>query len=287
MSKAKACRLNVQYFDPNVLCDQAATVYLNGKRGTGKTKLIADLLAYLRFCATCIVICPTVEASKTYAQHVPELFIYRKWAPEIVDKIVEAQMALGDDVAKYPCVIIFDDCLFDPKFAKHVSTRNLYMNGRHANITVICAGQYMMDLPPAIRTNTDYVFMLTENCVSNQRRLYTNFGGVFDTFKDFRECFTQIAVDYNAMVINNKCLSSKVQDCVFYYKATLGLRFRVGHKALWQYANNKNSKDDDWGKEELVPFENAQRPSLVVRHGPKPGGGRDDEGSSPRSVADF
>lgn len=269
--------LLVKYFDPKVM-GNGVTVYLNGKRGTGKTKLIVDILAYMRHCSHCVVICPTAEATKTYAKHVPSLFIYRQWTPEIVDKIVEAQLALGDEVDKYPCVLIFDDCLFDPKFAKHVSTRNLYMNGRHANITVICAGQYMMDLPPAIRTNTDYVFMLAENSRANRERLYKNFGGIFDNFKAFDECLKQTTEDFHAMVIDNKSLSNNVSDVVYYYKATMGLKFRVGHPSLWEYAKghtaDEDADDDRQQLHELVPFENVQsnRPSLVVQHGPKPGG---------------
>lgn len=128
----------------------------------------------------------------------------------------------------------------------------------------------MMDLPPAIRTNTDYVFMLTENSRNNREKLYKNFGGVFDNFKDFDECFKQVTENYNAMVIDNKSLSNSVQDIVFYYKATLDLRFRVGHPSLWEYANEKTADLEEEGPglrrrrtDELVPFQD-RRPTLVV-----------------------
>ena len=45
--------LVVKYFDPTVM-GHGVTVYLNGKRGTGKTKLIVDILAYMRHCSHCV-----------------------------------------------------------------------------------------------------------------------------------------------------------------------------------------------------------------------------------------
>ena len=74
------------------------------------------------------------------------------------------------------------------------------------------------------------------------------------------------------MVIDNKSLSNDVSDVVYYYKATMGLKFRVGHPSLWEYAEGHTDDDPDDDRGELVPFENVQknRPSLVVQHGPKP-----------------
>lgn len=257
--------LVLRHFEPGNM-PFGSTIYVNGKRGTGKTKLIIDLLAFFRNCSHCVVFCPTLEAEKTYAQHVPKLFIFKQWTREAVERIYQAQIALGESVTDYPCVIVFDDCLFDPSFSKDISTRNLYMNGRHANITVITAGQYMMDLPPAIRTNTDYIFMLAENGRSNREKLYKNFGGIFDKFSDFNDCLQQSTVDYCAMVINNKELSNDVAKVVSYYKATLGLRFRMGHPSVWEYAQEKQ---DDEHREALPPPMQTDMPALTVVHGPR------------------
>lgn len=255
--------LVLKHFEPGSV-PFGSTIYVNGKRGTGKTKLIIDLLAFFRHCSHAVVFCPTLEAEETYAQYVPKPFIYKKWSGEAVTRIYEAQIKLGKQVKDYPLVIVFDDCLFDPKFARDLSTRTLYMNGRHANITVITAGQYMMDLPPAIRANTDYVFMLAENGRANRERLYKNFGGIFDKFGDFNDCLQQSTENYCAMVIDNKQLSHDVADVVSYYKAKLGLKFRVGHPSVWEFAQQVGHGR---GEEEVPPPMGKERPSLVVQHG--------------------
>jgi hypothetical protein len=228
--------LVVPCFEPAKMIP-GSTCFMIGKRGTGKTKLIVDLMAYFRHVSYCVVICPTIEAEATYAKHVPAAFIHRNWSPKIVDDMLAAQLALGKGVAECPALLIFDDCLFDPKFAKDISTRNLYMNGRHANITVICAGQYMLDLPPAIRTNTDYVFVLADNNKTNREKIYKNFGGVFRTFNSFNEVMMQCTTDYHCLVLDNKTTSNALAECVAHYCATLDLVFKVGSDALWEYTS--------------------------------------------------
>lgn len=257
--------LLVDYFDPRRIA-RGSTTFLIGKRGTGKTKLIVDIMAFFRHCSYAVVVCPTVEASNTYASHVPDAFIYKKWKPEIVDNIMAAQQKLsGRALELCPCLLVFDDCLFDPKFAKHVSTRNLYMNGRHANITVLCAGQYMLDLPPAIRTNTDYVFVLADNNRINREKVYRNFGGVFPTFKEFDEVMRQCTADFNCLVLDNKTASNKIGECVAYYKATLGLRYKVGSRELWKYAEQLA----DYAAENVVPPDNTDSSGPhIMRHQP-------------------
>ena len=38
--------------------------------------------------------------------------------------------------------------------------RGIFMNGRHWRITFMLTMQYCMDLPPDLRTNIDFVFIL-------------------------------------------------------------------------------------------------------------------------------
>lgn len=258
--------LVVPYFDPRRIA-RGSTTFLIGKRGTGKTKLIVDIMAFFRHCSYAVVICPTIEASNTYAQHIPEAFIYKNWKPSIVDNVMAAQQKLdSEELEQCPCLLVFDDCLFDPKFAKHISTRNLYMNGRHANITVICAGQYMMDLPPAIRTNTDFVFVLADNNRVNREKVYRNFGGVFPAFKAFDEVMRQCTGDFNCLVLDNKTASNNIEECVAYYKATLNLRYKVGSKDLWTYAEQLS----DYAAENVIaPDPDSNAPHIIKRQPPR------------------
>ena len=57
------------------------------------------------------------------------------------------------------------------------------MNGRHWHILFIITMQYPLGIPPNLRTNIDYVFILRENIVSNRKRIYDNYAGMFPTLK--------------------------------------------------------------------------------------------------------
>ena len=55
--------------------------------------------------------------------------------------------------------------------------REIFMNGRHRHVTLVIAVQYVMDMPPDLRTQVDYVFALRENVIKNRERLYRQFFG--------------------------------------------------------------------------------------------------------------
>jgi hypothetical protein len=40
--------------------------------------------------------------------------------------------------------------------------------------------------------------------------------------------------NYECLVLDNTVKSNKIQDCVFWYKATVRKNFRVGSPQLWQ-----------------------------------------------------
>ena len=44
-----------------------------------------------------------------------------------------------------------------------------------------------MGIPPVLRSNVDYVFILRENNTGNRRRIYEQYAGVFPNFDVFNE----------------------------------------------------------------------------------------------------
>ena len=81
--------------------------------------------------------------------------------------------------------LILDDCLYDNSWVRDKNIRALFMNGRHYHMMFIITMQYALGIPPNLRTNIDYVFILRENYQSNRKRLYENFAGMFKTFDLF------------------------------------------------------------------------------------------------------
>eukprot|EP00873_Tetraselmis_striata_P011881 jgi/Tetstr1/432145/TSEL_021602.t1 len=82
-------------------------------------------------------------------------------------------------------VFIMDDCLFDDRWVRDVNIRSIFMNGRHMKIMFIFTMQYPLGVPPVLRANIDYVFILREHIVSNRNRIYDNYCGMLPSFDIF------------------------------------------------------------------------------------------------------
>ena len=111
-----------------------------------------------------------------------------------------------------------------------------------------------MDVPPDLRANVDYVVVLRDNIRSNRERIYKYFAGMFPTFAAFDEVMQQCTQDHEAMVLDLGCLSYKLSDSVFFYKATPGLRYRLCAPEYWEFSKkqvmHKEERDEDCSSDE-------------------------------------
>ena len=123
--------------------------------------------------------------------------------------------------------------------------RLLFLNGRHWKLMLIITMQYPLGVPPTLRTNIDYVFILREPYIANRKRIYENYAGMFPTFESFCQVMDQCTENYECLVINNNVKSNKLQDQVFWYKADNHTDFKLGSKEFWELSKGINSDDED------------------------------------------
>ena len=112
--------------------------------------------------------------------------------------------------------------------------------------------QYPLGVPPNLRTNIDYTFILREPYINNRKRIYDNYAGMFPTFESFCQVMDQCTENYECLVINNNAKSNKLEDQIFWYKAEMHEDFRIGDKRFWKYhtenynpSYNKGDKSND------------------------------------------
>ena len=122
------------------------------------------------------------------------------------------------------------------------------MNGRHFKILFIITMQYALGIPPNLRTNIDYVFILRENYMSNRKRLYEHYAGMFPNFEMFCQVMDQCTENYECLVIHNNAKSNKLCDQVFWYKAEIHDEVKLGSPEYWKYSAN-NSSDENTNDE--------------------------------------
>jgi hypothetical protein len=228
--------MNIQLrkFDPSKIADDKVCVVI-GKRGTGKSTLVTDLLYHKKDIPAGVVMSATEEGNHYYKQFIPDLFIYGDYNKETIEKVIERQKRLIAANKKTPAFILLDDCMYNKSFMKDTCIRQCFMNGRHWKLFFVLTMQYCMDLSPDLRANVDYVFILRENVIQNRERLWKSFFGVFPTFELFNQVMNACTENYECLVLDNTSKSNRLEDCVFYYKAPIRKGFRVGSDAIWNY----------------------------------------------------
>lgn len=236
----------IRFFDAEKKLDgkKPCTILIIGKRNSGKTTIVASLAKVLRnipygVCCSC-----TEDANAFWANHIPEVFIHSEYTEDISKNLIEmqrrqAKSAGRDNVS--PCFAIYDDMMYENSFVRQKTTRELFMNGRHFKISLLLTAQYCMDLPPGLRTNIDYVFILKDPIMRNRKRLWENFAGIFPTLDSFCDCLDKTTEDYECMVVDNTTNSNQLTDSIFYYKGVPNEKFKMGSKAFRKFGKSPSA----------------------------------------------
>ena len=236
--------------------NKGPVVVLIGRRDTGKSFLVRDLLYHHRDIPIGTVISGTEAGNGFYSSHVPKLFIHDEYNTGIIENILKRQKTVIKEVNKQialykKCAIdprafvILDDCLYDNGWARDKMMRLLFMNGRHWKVFLIITMQYPLGIPPTLRTNIDYVFILREPYIANRKRIYENYAGMFPTFESFCQVMDQCTENYECLVIDNNVKSNKLSEQIFWYKAEDHPDYKLGSKEFWELSKNLGSDDDD------------------------------------------
>jgi hypothetical protein len=111
--------------------------------------------------------------------------------------------------------------------------------------------QYPLGVPPNLRTNIDFVFILRENVLGNRKRIYDNYAGMFPTFQMFCQFMDQCTENYECLVICNGIQSNRLEDQVFWYKASEHPPFKMCDESLW--LDNKPFTSSMLAQDEYTP----------------------------------
>lgn len=236
--------------------NKGPVVVLIGRRDTGKSYLVRDLLFYHQDIPIGTVISGTEAGNGFYSAHVPKLFIHEEYNTAIIENILKRQRTVlkqvKKEVTQYKrstidprAFVILDDCLYDATWTKDKMMRLLFMNGRHWKIMLIITMQYPLGIPPNLRTNIDYVFILREPYINNRKRIWENYAGMFPTFESFCQVMDQCTENFECLVINNNAKSNKLHDQIFWYKAEPHPDFKLGSKEFWELSKDISSDNED------------------------------------------
>ena len=258
--------------------NKGPVIVLIGRRDTGKSFLVRDLLYYHQDIPIGTVISGTEAGNGFYLQHVPKLFIHEEYNTAIIENILKRQKTVMKQIQKETqsygrsnidprAFVILDDCLFDNSWTKDKLMRLLFMNGRHWKIMLVITMQYPLGIPPNLRTNIDYVFILREPYIANRKRIYENYAGMFPTFESFCQVMDQCTENYECLVVDNNAKSNKLTDQIFWYKAQPHGNFKLGAKEFWEASKDIGSDDEDEAYDPQKSHKKSAGPKINVRKG--------------------
>ena len=227
-------KLNIRKFDPRTMSPGSVSVFI-GKRNTGKSFLIKDVLAHHKdIFPAGKVIAATDHLNHFYDSFIPGMLVHTVYTKDIINRLFERQKrAIQEKWEKPGTFIVLDDCLSDKAWQKDECIRRVFLEGRHSKIMLMLGIQGPMEIPRIFRGNVDYVFILRNNLIRDKKSLHENYAGMME-YALFDHLMTLFTEDYGVLVIDNTSHSNKLEDQIFYYKAESHVDLRMCDRRLWR-----------------------------------------------------
>lgn len=122
--------------------NKGPVIVMIGRRDTGKSYLVRDLLFYHQDIPIGTVMSGTEAGNGFYSKIVPKLFIHEEYNSVLIENILRRQKTVlkqvNSDILQYRkttidprTFVILDDCLYDQSWTRDKLMRLLFMNGRH------------------------------------------------------------------------------------------------------------------------------------------------------------
>jgi len=246
-----------------------------GRRGSGKSVLLRDLLYHMRDRFDYgIAMCPTMESSMMLRSCMPSGCVFDRFVQNKVEQLVSLAQDYALRGKEKSFLLVLDDCMYDKSIARQPTFRNIFYNGRHFRLSVLILMQYSVDLLPELRAQIDYVFACREPILTNKIKLHRMFFGVFGTFEDFCNVLDKCTRNFELLVLDNTASSNAIQDCVSWYKSALELpEFRlcapVFYKLCERYArtpsSSQSSAEQEGNDPELRPSNGRRQAMTIVK----------------------
>lgn len=221
-------KLEIEEFQLSSMCDSPSIVMV-AKRGSGKSWVARAILDHFSDIPVGMIIAPTDRMNCFYGNFFPSTYIFYEYKTKIIENIIARQILIIKKQkekraeGKYidaRAFIIMDDCLGDKKsWVNDKPIQELLFNGRHYRIMYILTMQFPLGITPELRNNFDYVFLLADDIITNLKRIYDHYAGIFPDFGSFRQVFAHLTADFGSMVLNNRGARSSFLEKLQWYKA--------------------------------------------------------------------
>lgn len=269
--------LQIDRFDlPKMKRD--SMVGLLGRRGSGKTYILWDIMQHHREIGEGVVFSGTEESNGFWKCCIPDGYIHDTYRPEIVRAMIERQhkrpkTARNDDGKPCPPAVflVLDDMIHQKKeLAACQYLRYVFLNGRQSKIFCIIAMQESTAFPPWARLQFDYIFLCHTDSFLELENIYRRFFGLVPTKELFCDIVSTTTENYRALVLDNKPQTRDLNKRLFWHRVSDIHRksHRVGSRAYWHtyYRQKKQLEQASKGRRRpICPYvTELKNPSVHV-----------------------
>ena len=187
------------------------TVSLCARRNSGKTCLMKYLVqSEIDKFDKIFLISPTEKINGYFSDIIDEDCIFDEYSDEWVAKLIKRMTEINKNKTekeKKNILLILDDLSSDVNFHHEKSLKILFTRGRHINISILESCQFLKQLSPIQRNNSDYILCGQQNKASVDLLVEDFLCGEDIDKAKFIKLFQKAVVNYGFMVIN--CNSTK------------------------------------------------------------------------------
>jgi GTPase SAR1 family protein len=185
--------VELQKFDMKQIPQDAVCVFI-GRRHTGKTTLVRDLLFHTK-------------------KDGNEAVFHDVYDPLVLENYIKQRNVGGNSLTPF---VVLDDCLYADSW-----THNTHIHALFASGSLLLTMQYPLPIPKALKRTIRYVFLLREPFLTNRVRIFDNYGHAFPSFEVFSQIMDHYTNNYNCIVIDTSSKSTNLEDCIFWYNAEI------------------------------------------------------------------
>ena len=175
-----------------------------GRRNTGKSTLMVHLLRTLckagKF--NWVRVYSPTAFTNYWGDIVGHEHVFDSFEASDLEDLLEQQASIRSRGGKNEGLIILDDALGSVSFQDSLWTR-IACAGRHYGLTVWISAQHLFKLPPVIRSNSDYTYILGVQGDRVVKALHEEGGGLGLDLPAFREKVAIAVRDYGCLTISS------------------------------------------------------------------------------------
>lgn len=202
-------------------------ILIMGKKCTGKTVLVDNLIRFFqqnRKITDITIISPTEKFNSYYEPRFCEATIKFDYDETFFKNIIaNATFKLTHEKtpsSENMLVVFEDNILGRNNWKKNSFLTELLVNGRHYRCPYIVTSQTVFEID-TVCDNFDYIFIFGDDNSFSLKMIWEKYGASFSKYDLFDNIFSKYAINHNCIVLNNRKLTAKNIDDIYWFKATI------------------------------------------------------------------